>query len=328
MKLVLAIGVVFVHFPYPGVIGNCLSSIGTSGVIVFFLISGYACYKDEENSNGTSILRRTKRTALITGLSVLIYLLFTIIEQLCYGTIGDWAAKFTDPWLFPRMIVLGDFEFIHADHLWFLVGLLYGYLIMYVIERFKLRKLALILTPFLVLLRIAMETITNSMGLDWHLSGNFLVGALPMLLLGYCIHIKEEELLKIEGGVYIGLTLSSLILLFLFVNFKVFDTDISQVFKILTASLIFLTCLKYPRCLKDNPFSRFGREGSLYIYIDHYLIGVLLTDIFVAIGMDNNFRSYALPFIVLGASLLISYLIYLGKLLVLKKRKEATPVGE
>ena len=40
MKAIAALGVVFVHFPFPGVIGKICAAFGTVGVIFFFLISG------------------------------------------------------------------------------------------------------------------------------------------------------------------------------------------------------------------------------------------------------------------------------------------------
>lgn len=321
-KLILAVGVIFVHFPFEGPIGNFFASIGTTGVIVFFLISGYSCYKGENTDNSPTILRRTRRILNLTLVSVLIYLIFTIIEKATLGTIAEWASTyFTNPLFYLRLIVLGDFEFIRGDHLWFLLALLYGYLIMYLVEKKRLRKPLAIALPFLILLRIGMETYTNSFGADWHLSGNVLVGALPMLALGYFIHAKEESLLKIEGRYWISALILSYILMYYAVNNKAFGLDISQIFKVSTAALSFLCCLSYPTLIKDNLIAAFGRWGSLYIYVFHYLIGVLLKDIFMANGITGDFYSTHFPWIVVGVSLLFAALLALAETRLLPKLK-------
>lgn len=321
-KLVIAIGVIFVHFPYEGHIGNFLASIGTTGVIVFFLISGYSCYKNEESDNSKTILRRSKRILHLTIIAFLVYLLFTIIEQAMLGTIGSWANEYlTNPLFYIRLVLLGDFEFIHGDHLWFLLSLLYGYLIMYFVEKYKLRKLLLFATPFLVLLRIGMETYTNSFGADWHLSGNVIVGALPMLALGYVIHIKEKSLLRISGEYWLTLLIISYFLMYYAVNNKVSVLDISQIFKISTACFSFLWCLSYPHLIKDNIVSDFGRWGSLHMYISHYLIGVWIKDVLLINGAEENFLYTYFPWIVVAISLIVSALLSLGETKLLPKFK-------
>ena len=40
-KGIAAVCVVFVHIPFHGTFGKCISSIGSCGVMLFFLISGY-----------------------------------------------------------------------------------------------------------------------------------------------------------------------------------------------------------------------------------------------------------------------------------------------
>lgn len=322
-KLVLATGVIFVHFQFEGPLGNFLASLGTMGVIVFFLISGYSCYKNEESDNSKTILRRTKRILHLTLVAFAIYLIFTIIEQAVLGTLGEWANTYlTNPWLYVRIIFLGDFEFIHGDHLWFMVALLYGYLIMYFVEKHKLRKLVCIATPLLVLLRIVIETYTNSFGADWHISGNVIVGALPMLALGYYIHMKEKTLLKLGGEYYIALMIISYFLMYYSVNNKFYGLDISQIFKVSTATLSFLWCLSYPNIIKANIFSSFGRWGSLYIYIFHYLIGVLIKDILLANGFDDSFLYTYFSWIVVIVSFLFAAILSVGEAKLLPKLKK------
>ena len=71
--------------------------------------------------------------------------------------------------------------------------LLYSYLILYVLHKAKITRYAYSALPLLLLLRVGMETYTNSYGVDWHLSGNFLAGAMPVMLLGHYIASKKES---------------------------------------------------------------------------------------------------------------------------------------
>ena len=80
------------------------------------------------------------------------------------GYLDFWKDVASIVWL--RMIFLGDIEIIGGDPLWFMLALLYAYLIFWLIYRFDLQKIAHILLPLLLLLRICTETYTNSFGAE------------------------------------------------------------------------------------------------------------------------------------------------------------------
>lgn len=306
LKCILAIGVVFVHFPLGGILGKVLASIGQMGVIVFFIISGYAAYGEGEN-NSSRIIVRFKRAVRLTVVSVLAYLAFTAVEKLIWGGFSQWVSRFTDPLLYPEMIFVGIFDFIHADHLWFMVALVYGYLFLYVIEKHRLEKLVCFLLPFLLLLRICMETYTNSFGANWHLSGNAIVGAIPVMSLGYVIHIKKETLFRINGGPCALLTLVSYALMFVTINTRICGLDLSQIFKISTATLSFIFVCSRNGAVKENVLSKIGRAASLYIYIFHFLIGTALRDILSLTSLSDTFYSTVFPWLVVIVSVSAAY---------------------
>lgn len=315
VKIVVAIGVIFVHFPISGAFGKILGSLGTSGVILFFIISGYAAYKGEDVDNSRSILKRIKRTGLLVLVSVAIYIAYSAIFAAIYGNMDIWISNWSDPRLYPLMIFVGDFDLFGGDALWFLVALFWAYFVFLLFEKKKLRDLATILLPFLLALRIVMETYTNTYpDLSWHWSGNALVGALPAMTLGYVIHIKEASLLKIKGWVLLSLSAISVALMFLTVNFKVFVLDISQIFKISTAALVFLVCLRWKDLVSNNPISTFGAEGSLFVYLFHPLIGSVLS--FILIEESIEFYYYAFPWIVVGVSVSFAIVALLVKKLI------------
>ena len=67
-KFIAAIGVIFVHVPFDGPLGHICTSIGICGVAFFYLISGYACYGDKDETC-PKIKKRFIRNGLITLLT-------------------------------------------------------------------------------------------------------------------------------------------------------------------------------------------------------------------------------------------------------------------
>lgn len=306
IKGIAALGVILVHFQFPGVFGRIMCSIGVSGVVFFYLVSGYFAFDPDDEKACRNLLKRFKRNLFITAAAVLIYLLFTVIEQAVLGTIGEWAKKLRDPLLYVRMVFLGDFEFMHGDPLWFMPALLYAYLILYVFHRCRISKYAYVLLPVLLLLRIGMESYTNSFGADWHLSGNVLVGAMPIMLLGHYFAYKKETFSQIPLFLTVPFLLISMALLFVSVNVPFFGLDVSQIFKIWLASEAFLLALRLPEKRGIPALEVLGKKYSLYIYLFHYLIGVLFIDILIGVGAPDWVRNWVLPVVVTVASILVA----------------------
>ncbi|MGN1341096.1 MAG: acyltransferase family protein [Oscillospiraceae bacterium] len=292
-KGIFAIGVVFVHFPFPWILGKILASFGTTGVIFFFLISGYQSYS-ADGSKADKLLVRFKRNLVILLVALLVYFSFTIIQQLVHGTFDVWIANFRDPMTYFKMIILGDFSLVNADALWYMTALLICYPIMYMIEKKRLNKYFYAVLPFLILLRIAVETYVNSFSfidwLDWHYAGNFLVGGLPIMVLGNYLHCKEERIKKLNGKAVVTATVISALMVFLFVNVKIGSVDISQPFKISTAVLVFICCMIYSDCKGVGCINTLGRKYSMYIYIYHYLIGTTLAEIFAVLALPGFYK--------------------------------------
>jgi surface polysaccharide O-acyltransferase-like enzyme len=313
MKAIAALGVIFVHFQFPGVIGKICAAFGTVGVIFFFLISGYQTYC-EDARDSVKILRRFKRNLLLVSVVLLVYLVYTVIEHVVMGTILSWAqTKLLDPVTYLRMFVLGDLDFINCGHLWYMVAMLYGYLILYCMEKYRLHKIFYIALPLLLLLRVSMETYTNSFShfswFDWHFSGNFLVGALPIMVLGNYICRKEEKLLKPGAKAFIPCATVLMLLVFLTVNVKILGMDCSQLFKIAAATAFFMLCLAMPLDKPVFALSYVGRSLSLYIYIWHLLIGALIQDLLTCVNAAQWAFDWCLPIAAIVATIAVSWLM-------------------
>ena len=288
-----------------------MQSVGTCGVILFFLISGYSIYDPTSDKSKVCgrIMKRFRRNGRITLIAVAIYFAFTCVEQLLAGSFGAWIAEFANPIVWLRMVFLGDFEIIKADPLWFMPALLYAYLIFWLVYRLDLQKLIHGLLPLLLLLRIGMETYTNSFGADWHLSGNAIVGALPVMALGHFIASKKERFLGLSNRSTVFLLCSSAIAMFLTAVFRIGTIDISQVFKIACAMFVFLFALGHDEYHPCAFLERIGRADSLYIYLFHFLLIRLLRFCLQYVSVPQAAVDWCLPIVVIVLSILLAELI-------------------
>lgn len=96
----------------------------------------------------------------------LVRLLFK--HELRNGLLNLFTAK-----ICVKAIILGDFDFIGAGHLWFLHSLILAYLMLLFAIQHDLYRMIYKFLPALFLLRIGVCVITYTFDLSWHLRGNF-----------------------------------------------------------------------------------------------------------------------------------------------------------
>lgn len=319
-KLLAAIGVIFVHVPFDGVLGNILTSVGICGVAFFYIISGYACYGDKEEVC-PKIRKRLLRNGIITLITVAIYMLFCILQKKQNHEYNWWIRLFRQPQTWLRMLFLGDFEMMYGSHLWFMIALLWSYVIFYFIARFNLKKAACIACPVFLIIRFIVDSYVNSFNADWHLSGNLIVGALPVMLLGYLIADKKERLMQLTDFVLIISTVLLAAAMFVTVNFRIGKIDISQIFKTFCAASLFLLCLKRPSPRFVTIPAKLGREDSLYIYLFHFLMIVILAENLKPLQLFGHRFVCPLQVAVIAASLLLARIISILKTLLFYRKE-------
>ncbi|MBR4557911.1 MAG: acyltransferase [Clostridiales bacterium] len=321
-KFIAAIGVIIVHVPFNNIAGTLGTAVGTWGLGLFALISGYACYGGKDLMCG-KVIRRLKRNGIITAISVAAYLVFSYFIYRGDGMKAAWVYQFKKPMTYVNMIFVGDLEFFYGSALWYIIGLLWCYVIFYILLKINRKKVFYILLPVFLILRIVVDTYVNSYGANWHYSGNALVGVLPMMLLGYVIADKKDTLMKIPTWVLILSAVVSASAMFLSVCYDVAGLNISQVFKIICATFVFLIGIKKPDWYVIKPLAFLGREDSLYIYLCHFMIYVGLATYMYSKMVPERIIEKQLTFAVIIGSVivarLISLIIYFIKLPFAKK---------
>ena len=307
-KFIAAIGVILVHVPFGGAFGNIMSSVGICGVSFFFLISGYSCYGPKEIVC-PKIRKRLLRNGIITIITVLIFALITYIEKKHNHEFNWWKLAFRKPSLYLKMLFAGDFDIIHGEALWFMVALLWSYVVFYFINRMSLKKTVYVLAVIFLLLRIVVDTWVNSYNLNWHISGNAIIGALPLMFTGYIIAEQKEKILEIPDSVLIFCSIFFAAAMFVFVNFNVGPLDLSPIFKMLCAIAIFILGLKKPEQAIIKPVAYLGRHDSLYIYLCHVPFIILFSNLMYSMHVRETLIYWQLPLVVILAAVIFARLL-------------------
>lgn len=308
-KYIAAIGVILVHIPLPGACGVIMNAVGVCGVGFFYIITGYACWGTDKDLMCQKILKRLKRNGIITVITLAVYFIFAWFYKKRIYALYPLKSALRLPSTYLRMIFLGDFELIYGTALWFMIALLYCYIIFYVIVRFDLKKLVYIMTIPLLVLRIVVDTYVNSYPVSWHLSGNLLVGALPMVCLGYVIADQKERLKDIKNWKLILCSILSALAMFITVLFYIGRWNISQPFKILCAASIFVYGINNPNRHICKFVEKCGRQDTLLIYLSHFLIMIILAKKAYALRPLPKHLEWYLPLAVVLVSLLLARLV-------------------
>jgi len=324
LKGLFAIFVIMVHFPFPGIVGKITSAIGICGVIFFFLISGYSAYNSDDEIACNNIKKRFKRNLIITGIVLLIYFVLMTIEQLVTGQFDGYLNYLKNPWFVPRLLFLGDLSFIKADQLWFMFALLYSYLVLLFMHKYKLTKYFYYFLPVLLLARIGVETYVNTYNADWHYTSFFLTSGFPIMLLGHFIACKKEAFLKAPTYVTIILTLVFTALMFTTLFARFLDFDIGQIFKILCIFELFILTLKIPGNNEIKVLGLIGRKYSLYIYLFHFLIGIIVVDVLYIRENPEWVYDYLMPVLAVIFGTLVPIGLYKLNNKIKLKRKSST----
>lgn len=324
-KGVSALCVVFGHISFPGRFGKCISAIGSCGILLFFLISGFHAYGDRETMK-PKLLKRFRRNLFITLIAAVVYAAAAAVEYyISNRTLHGFLRPFSQGKFYLRLLLLGDLEPIHGDPLWFMFALLYAYLIFWLMYQLRLQKYAKYAMPLFVMLRIVLESYKYAVDGDWRICSNVLVAALPMMLLGYCLAERKETLLKIPVWLSAGCCILSLICVFLLVIYDPFRYNISQIFKILTAVSAMIFAMKKPALRIFPPLSALGGAYSLHVYLWHMPVIVILYLICERHTLPDRFYAWYLPLIAAAVSVLLAVMIVAVQTMLKKCRRPKEP---
>lgn len=292
------IGVILIHFPFPGYLGGICSSLAEFAVPFFFMTAGYyACHRDLRKEE-QKLRKRIRNTFRVTCISVFLYLCYRVLIV-------------RQPWenlSLTQILLWNNLDYIHGLHLWFLPALLYSYLFLYGLNKARLLRWSYWLVPALFGVRLAV--IMNPQN-DWHMAQNFLFCGIPYMMLGHWFAWKQEQTIGRMGTAGIGV--AAIVGWLMNYGGSVLECSplVVESGNIVYSVALFLLAMKKPSRHIDRRVEAIGKTSSLYIYVIHMLVGTFVNLGFRLIHLSGKpGMAYVIPVAVIIASVAIAQGIY------------------
>ena len=299
LKCLAAFCVVWIHFG-----SGWLSPITRCAVPIFFVITGYYYPMMVESGK---FWKHIKKLLMMVLCSAALYGAYTLQDQVRNDTLGEWISETFRLRNIARFLVFNTD--MMSGHLWFFWAVLYGLIIFYLADKWRLTKWLRYAIPLLLLVHF----IRNYTPFPLYCARNFLFMGLPCMMVGRCIREHKDKPLRfLSNERYFWIyTFGSLLLVcgeILLLRVVCSDNGVRDMY-IFTLPVFlpyFYWALQHPCFGEGSWLSAVGRKYSAYIYIFHMLVGSILSDI---VELDTPlFTKFIYPFLVFGVSLCMAWL--------------------
>lgn len=311
VKGLACIFVVFMHCEFPGLLGTAVQAISRFCVPLFFMVSGYFCFKSDmliEGRKSLNIKKKVNHVLTITICACIFYTLFKIVMALA-GTDVGWAIS---KWDILNWIIFNQPAWAGvAGQYWFLFALLYAYIFYGILIRLGWLRQAYWLAGTMFVVYIVMA---QGMHLATHhvpnmFYRNWLVEGFAYFMLGHWIHHHQDKL-KLDNEFLLAIVIVSTLLCWverylMGRDFGVNIVTIPQVF------CMFLYAVNNPTLYK-GAIQEIGKRYSMFVYIIHPAVWHGLESFYAKMGFSEYMPAlYALPIIVVILTLVVSHIVYM-----------------
>lgn len=196
LKAICAFLVVCIHCPFPGEIGEYITSLSRIAVPVFFMISGFFYQNTADRHN------ERKQIKKVFGLVIISTVIFLLYQSFIHFFHGDLLAYWQSVFTFRNLVILiftNDNPL--AGHLWYLNAVLYVLVIVYMTDKYGLKKLLYIVSPLLLIGDLVFgkySILLLGKSFPFILVRNFLFVGIPYFCIGRIIFDQrtKESLIK------------------------------------------------------------------------------------------------------------------------------------
>ncbi|MDO4983646.1 MAG: acyltransferase [Eubacteriales bacterium] len=198
-----------------GSTGGLLSMFCGFVPIAFFILSGYLVLRESEHRS-ERIKRAIKRSAIVFGILAAVYF---VLNLLYYRILGvNILPALAIPRFWFNFLVLNVWQFDIGGVIWYVQALLYAYIIIYFLDKWKLLKFDWLIVTVLIIFTVITGELCGVIRWEWHgysyIPGNFLTRALPYILLGSIIRRKQSALFRFNRLFYsTGIVLGCLLMI-------------------------------------------------------------------------------------------------------------------
>ncbi len=266
LKGISCIGVIIMHCGFPTVIGDLICYLFKFAVPIFFMISGYFAYYEQEEKIGNRLPEKIKHIFKILLIAEIAYGIYALLKKLIWNDVIDIQLNVSK---IVSKILVGTF---FNGTLWFLYALFWSYVCLYIIHKTNTYQKAYKIAPCILILHVVVRTYVKRF--DWYNLNyfrNFLMYGLPFVVIGNYIHRNKEILCaKITNrkcliGIACGTGLTVIEYL---VSRQALDIYIGT---IILSCAMFLYAIKNPENSLNSILCNIGDKLSMYIYILHML---------------------------------------------------------
>ena len=156
VKAICAYAVVLLHVHFPGNAGIIANVLARFAVPVFFMVSGYFCFRGDD----TEFIRTGKKIRHVLKLMLVAFpvcCLWELIQNHIDGASQkEWLEALVSGEHIRQFLLYNNSSQVKW-HLWFIPALLYCYLLFALAARFRICKQAYVLIPVLLLIHFGME---------------------------------------------------------------------------------------------------------------------------------------------------------------------------
>ena len=216
LRLVLMFFMCIDLWGFPTAAGRLVQQLCGFAPIAFFILSGYLVLRESEHRSAR-IVRSIKRTAIVFAALLVVYSVISLTPYLLSGV--NILPAFASKRLWFNFIVLNLWPFEVGSAIWYVQALLYAYIIIYFLDKWKLLKYDWLISVILILFTVVTGELCGLIPWNWHgytyIPGGFLTRALPYVLLGGFLHRKMGRLLRVPKKWYIVMVFAGIILMIL-----------------------------------------------------------------------------------------------------------------
>lgn len=236
---------------------------------LFFIISGYFLYTDQEQKMLSTLRRRMHAMIQLSVTAIVAYYLILLVANALQGDMANYYQSYCRPRVIVDLFLFNIPQI--CQPLWFLVSMSYALVLMYVMMRLRKLEILYRFVPLLLIINLILSGELNRIlpvQFDGFYARYFLFFATPFLLIGMLIHRHQEKILSSFSNSHImGLCLLFCILSG--IEGELIGTNALLVFEIPAAIFWFLLALKNPNVGKNSVWERIGTRNSLHIYVMH-----------------------------------------------------------
>lgn len=300
--------VVFIHITFPGLFGQVVFYASAYAVPIFFMISGYYAFGQDE----AVLKRRLKKIIKIFLYAYALFFLFSLAVSLKNHELMLWLNQNFN-WKTPiKYICFCTIDF--AIPLWYLIALIEVYVFWIFVVKRNQEAAYVRFLPVLFAVQIIWTSYCETMELDWFWKINFITRALPWFLLGYYLNMDQSRKLRdIDSYKLVLISIAGCIIAVIPLVFRL-QVKFNSAGYIPYAFGLFSLCLKNSDKSIFKPMEFIGDKLSLYIYIYHVLIAILIGFVakFCGLNRESLIYLWSRPIVVLFTTLMVSLTCYMG----------------